>query len=121
MDMLRSETCWAHKKWNKIASDIKLVFYSSSSEDLIYILAEIWSQAKNKVVFMHKQLTNKHFSFYKVEGDSIQLWMNYDFETGIINVSECPEIVQTLHYVTLHYVTTFLSSSSLSWPLLAFQ
>jgi len=24
-------TCWVHKKWNKIASDIKLVFYSSTS------------------------------------------------------------------------------------------
>jgi len=30
MDVLMSETCWAHKKWNKIASDIKLVFYSST-------------------------------------------------------------------------------------------
>jgi len=30
MDILMSETCWAHKKWNKIASDIKFVFYSSS-------------------------------------------------------------------------------------------
>jgi len=29
MDILMSETCWAHK-WNKIASDIKLVFYSST-------------------------------------------------------------------------------------------
>ena len=29
MDILMSETCWAHKKWNKIASD-KLVFHSSS-------------------------------------------------------------------------------------------
>ena len=29
MDILMSETCWACKKWNKIASDIKLVFYSS--------------------------------------------------------------------------------------------
>jgi len=29
MDILMSETCWVHKKWNKIASDIKLVFYSS--------------------------------------------------------------------------------------------
>ena len=28
MDILMSETCWVHKKWNKIASDIKLVFYS---------------------------------------------------------------------------------------------
>ena len=31
MDILMSETCWAHKKWNKIASDIKLVFYSSTN------------------------------------------------------------------------------------------
>jgi len=30
MDILMSETCWAHKKWNKIASYIKLVFYSST-------------------------------------------------------------------------------------------
>jgi len=29
MDKLMSETCRAHKKWNKIESDIKLVFYSS--------------------------------------------------------------------------------------------
>ena len=27
--ILMSETCWAHNKWNKIASDIKLVFHSS--------------------------------------------------------------------------------------------
>jgi len=26
-DILMSETCWAHKKWNKIASDMKLVFF----------------------------------------------------------------------------------------------
>jgi len=31
MDILMSETCWAHNKWNKIASDIKLVFYSSTN------------------------------------------------------------------------------------------
>jgi len=30
MYILMSETCWARKKWNKIASDIKLFFYSSS-------------------------------------------------------------------------------------------
>jgi len=40
MDILNSETCWAHKKWSKIASDIKLVFYSSTitmMHGLIYI------------------------------------------------------------------------------------
>ena len=30
MDILMSETYWAHKKWNKIASDIKLVIHSST-------------------------------------------------------------------------------------------
>jgi len=30
MDILMSETCWAHEKWNKIASGFKLVFYSST-------------------------------------------------------------------------------------------
>ena len=30
MGIWMSETCWAHKKWNKIASDIKLVFCSST-------------------------------------------------------------------------------------------
>ena len=30
MDILMSETCSAHNKWNKIASDIKLVFHSST-------------------------------------------------------------------------------------------
>jgi len=30
MDILIPETCWVRKKWNKIASDIKLVFYSST-------------------------------------------------------------------------------------------
>jgi len=32
MDILTSETCWAHKKLNKIASDIKLVFYSTITQ-----------------------------------------------------------------------------------------
>ena len=30
MDILMSETCCAHKNWNKIASVIKLIFYSST-------------------------------------------------------------------------------------------
>jgi len=37
MDILKSETCWAHKKWNKIASDIKLVFYSQLSVLIVWL------------------------------------------------------------------------------------
>jgi len=29
MDILISETCWAHKKWNKISIDINFALYSS--------------------------------------------------------------------------------------------
>ena len=31
MDIIMSETCWVHKKWNKIATDITLVYYSSEN------------------------------------------------------------------------------------------
>ena len=31
MDILMSETCWAHKKWSKIGNDIKMVFFYSST------------------------------------------------------------------------------------------
>jgi hypothetical protein len=36
MDILMSETCWAHKKWNKRTSDIKLVYYSSKTANVLY-------------------------------------------------------------------------------------
>ena len=39
--ILMSETCWAHKQWNKIASDIKLIFYSSTIEKKKFILIQI--------------------------------------------------------------------------------
>ena len=36
MDILMSETCWAHTKWNKIASDIELVFHSSTMQSNLF-------------------------------------------------------------------------------------
>ena len=49
MAILMSEKCWAHKKWNKIASDIKLVFHSATSSKLVYALgmngfSEEWTE-----------------------------------------------------------------------------
>jgi len=41
MDILISETCWEHEKWNKIASDIKLVFYSSTNHNIVTLLAPL--------------------------------------------------------------------------------
>jgi len=40
MDILMSETCWVHKKWNKTASDIKLVFYSSTIKSKFHSVYE---------------------------------------------------------------------------------
>ena len=37
MDILMSETCWAHNKRNKIASDIKLVIHSSTILQLHFL------------------------------------------------------------------------------------
>ena len=45
MDILMSETCWVHKQWNKIASDIKLVFYSSTVTEFssaYYLVIELF-------------------------------------------------------------------------------
>jgi len=46
MDILMSETCWAHKKWNKIASDIKLVFYSSTMS-VIFVKVSVYHEVLN--------------------------------------------------------------------------
>ena len=45
-----SETCWAHKKWNKIASDIKLVFHSSMYL-YVYGLMVDWESDQLSFVF----------------------------------------------------------------------
>jgi len=57
MDILISETCWANKKWNKIASDIKLVFYSSTVKIIFrfyfpkaFFLSEEFSKIEEKIL-----------------------------------------------------------------------
>jgi len=47
MGIVVPETCWAHKKWNKITSGIKLVFYSST------------------ITMMHGPINIRNFSFLK--------------------------------------------------------
>ena len=48
MDILMSETCWAHNKWNKTASDITLVFHSST------------------IAMMHGPINTSFFQFARV-------------------------------------------------------
>jgi len=52
MVILMSETCWAHNKWNKIASDVKLVFHSSTIEKFWVS----WKSLHWKPYFTYKHL-----------------------------------------------------------------
>ena len=58
MDILMSETCWAHKKWNKTASDIKLVFYSSTITMMHSPINIGWKKYISSSVFYSLQLTS---------------------------------------------------------------
>ena len=81
MDILLSETFWTHKKWNKIASDIKLVVYSStikhkycyfiSEEDqenaqffsLNYSNYKLSSTCFEPIIFHHQQVISVHAAY----------------------------------------------------------
>ena len=57
MDILMSEICWADKKWNKIASDIKLVFYSST---MLILLVPFVEMRKATISFVMSANTCVH-------------------------------------------------------------
>jgi len=56
MDILMSETCWAHKKWNKISSDIKLVFYYSTITMMQVPINIRWAMHFKKSLFVNPRL-----------------------------------------------------------------
>ena len=62
MDILMSETCWAHKKWNKIISDIKLVLYSSTSTNTCFILSLLYSSTCFEHDCAHHQEVKLHYT-----------------------------------------------------------
>ena len=61
MGILMSETCWVHTKWNKITSDIKLVFYSST---ITIIYGPINIRLEQQHMFVILFLPWKHVSVY---------------------------------------------------------
>jgi len=72
MDILMSETCWAHKKWNKIASNIMLVFYSSTigilgtvSGQFICMLTMVCNINKYKTYNCRKYQQHVHIQSFK--------------------------------------------------------
>ena len=72
MYILMSETCWAHKKWNKIASDIKLVFYPANIPILV-ISGQETEIYVNTSISRSKQTEGKHFP----KEMHTKCWYNY--------------------------------------------
>ena len=73
MHILMSETCWAHKKWNKIASDTKLVFHSSTITMMLGPINVKWRksvptwepEAKPFVCVWHWHLSRRNFASFQ--------------------------------------------------------
>ena len=80
MDILMSETCWAHKKWNKIASDLKLIFYSSTIDIHFWSypahLFLEWEMFQTKAV--EKIKTHIFYSITFFFRKSCRLWDNVE-------------------------------------------
>ena len=107
MYILMSETCWAHKKWNKIASDIKLVFHSSTVE---YIHLHInWG---NTVVQFVEAL------LYKPEGLGFDSrWCNWNFSFTIFSRPHShPGVVSISNRYEYHvYLLGVKAAGACSW------
>ena len=65
MVILMSETCLTNKKWNKIASDIKLVFCSSSFQNILEGSSGISKKVYKKGIYEYRKTNN--FSKYFIE------------------------------------------------------
>ena len=97
MDILMSEKCWAHKKWNKIASDIKLVFHSTitmmhvainirftnaKQAKIIHVFSDSVLDISEKVYCLKTQLwlTVQFFTWYSSAVTTVTCWV------GLLNV-----------------------------------
>ena len=77
MDILMSETSWAHKKWNKIASDIKLFFYPSTIRNICLLVDRLILLKSANTVPVYElynareKAVNHNFTIYLCESSYI--------------------------------------------------
>ena len=109
MDILMSETCWAHKKWNKIASDIKLVFHSSTSTflclfilHLIYVFMFVLCCLRHFMLMPcctssipYAYVTPHHLHFYMIP--EFQFYKQHDFRHKILAHNRCETCIRCMH------------------------
>ena len=72
-DILMSETCWAHKKWNKAATDINLVFYSPNRARLsipLFSFLFTYREIILKPIYFSfsSWMFNSHVTIYMIDG-----------------------------------------------------
>ena len=91
--VLMSETCWAHNKWNKIASDIKLVFHSSI-RPIFVLLWRDHCHAEKTGIMEEKFLWTKVDNSYKFLMKGNMLWW-FGCHTFVLQkvVCECHKII----------------------------
>jgi len=82
MDILMSETCWAHKKWNKITSDIKLFFHSSTILWLFQFLLWGWSN-----IFI--MVSPYYVASHGLVGPFIPWWIWYFLDFFVLGLNCC--------------------------------
>ena len=83
MDILMSKTRWVHNEWNKIASDIKLVFHSSTislrhSAIIIFIVIRFDNSHMPDFHLGRQQITITYNCMYQIH--SMVLTTPYHFQ-----------------------------------------
>ena len=88
-----STTCWGHNKWNKIASDIKLVFHSSAS------LLRLWNlKYRNGTAVFSLPL---QFRVRVAQSTFRQLPQSSSFVRNSLSLSHRPDTVFALNLMTI--------------------
>ena len=98
MDILMSETCSVHRKWNKIASVIKLVFYSST------------------ITMMHGPINirERKFAVWRKEWKKqspvqvwFQLWVQCDFTVSLSRPYRKNKLLHVIFNISFNTLLSF--------------
>ena len=112
MDILMSETCWAHNKWNKISSDIKLVFHSSNQKVLIFTC--MWNLSRSHVQSgseAHKQHRTFTFTYNTIRVSTVRSFTKSEPKYNVYRHS-------TRKTITLVKESEVLATCPAHWTLL---
>jgi len=112
IDILMPEKCWARKKWNKVASDIKLVFHSSTItmmhgpihiKNISFLLSDILRNSQQFSAFMAMNIWPCTFFISHTLMRFVILYQG-SYETGFKMVHVC--YLSHPCRVTYHYISS---------------